>query len=205
MKTYKSYIERVATLTPSVIGYRLLPFNLGHSIALKSAKSKFLNGAYNDFCDINSIYKAVVTDKTLVSEFVFAVLVCSTTYDDFREEVNNGSFVNTLEEVVERLKEDKFDIVQEIHCFALYLQQGTDAPLYDVKKTDDNEVVADSPIDPEENILSTLMSDCGYTRNECLNLPMTETLSAYLLYAHKMGSIILRSKAMNDLMTKGKQ
>jgi hypothetical protein len=205
MKTYKSYIERVATLTPSVIGYRLLPFNLGHSIALKSSKSKFISGEYNGFYDINSIYKSIITDKSLIPEFVFAVLVCSITYDEFREEVNNGSFGKALEEVIKRLKTDKFYIVNEIHAFALYIQQGTDAPLYDIKASDNDTEVVDSPIEPEENMLSTLMSDCGYTRNECLNLPLTETLSAYLLYAHKMGSIVIRSKALNNLMNKGKQ
>jgi hypothetical protein len=198
MATFKPYSQRITTLVPSCLGYRLLPFSLGQSLALKSSKSKFTSGEYNSLCDINYIAEALVNDHSLIPEFVFAVLVCSTTYDEFMSECGNGNIASSVEEVIKHIKDNKINLLFEIHTFAHYLKSGTDAPLYKVKE-DDKDSVTTNPVEAEEAILSTLMSECGYTRDECLNLPLTETMSAYLLYAHKMGSIELESKEVFEL------
>jgi len=202
MTQYKTYTDRVLTLTPTVLAYRLKQFCLGHSMLLRAANSKFIDGTYNGFLDVNNIYKAFIVDKELLPEFVFAVLVCSTTYKDFQEEIANGDFVTILQDTIKDL--DTKTIVEQIHTFAHYLKNGTNAPEYMICDNKKDDSVKGNVVSFEENILSTLMSDCGYTRDECINLPLTETLSAYLLYAHRMGSIELTSKEVFDMMNKAK-
>lgn len=197
-QSYKSYTERVATITPSVIGYRLNPFSLGHSLLLKACGSKFVTGEYNGLCDINNIVTTLLTDTNLVTEFVLAVLICSTTYDEFKEECSSGKIHETIKATKDTI--NGLYLLNEIHTFTHYIKQGTNAPLYEVKENKDE--VKTNPVEPEEAILSTLMTECGYTRNECLNLAMTETLSAYLLYAHKVGGIELISKEVAELTAK---
>jgi hypothetical protein len=196
--TFKSFTDRVATITPTVLCYRLLPFSLGHSLNLKAVKSKFITGEYNSFCDINHIAEKLITDKDLIAEFVVALLVCSNTYDDFKEEIGNGLIVNTIKELVKDIENNKYNLLFSIHTFANYLKDGTNAPLYELTGDSQNNITS-TPVDTEEAIVSTLMENTNYTRNECWNLPLTETLSAYLLYAHKVGSVELISKEICDL------
>lgn len=200
MDTYKTYTERILTPTPTILGLRLYPFTLGHSLLLKGVNSKFINGEYNKFLDVNTVAKHIVADFNLIPEFVLALLICSTTYDEFKDEVNNGELGNVINILVADIKTAKVNFIEKIHAFAHYLKQGTDLPLY--YNCEDKNTVKTTPIELEEAVLSTLMTNCGYTRNECLNLPMTETLSAYLLYAHSMGSIELIGKDVFDLTQK---
>lgn len=197
MDTYKSYTERIIQPTPIILGLKLLPFSLGMAILLKAADSKFLSGGLDK-----------LTTKEIIVELVFGILVCSTTYDDFNEEINNGQFDKYVKKYVQELvgeinSSKEFNIFDKISQFANYLKAGTVAPLYEIKESDKNSV-SSNPIEPEEAIISTLMTDCGYTRNECLQLPLTETLSAYLLHAFKQGAIDLVGKDVFALKKKMK-
>lgn len=201
MGTFKTYSERVLTPSPVVLGLRLRPFTLGHSILLKRHQSKFIVG------DL----KECGSDGEIIYELVFAALVCSTTYDDFLKEVSEGTFEKNagnyikwfckqaglkkktvLSRVVSLFKKSKpFNLIGEVGIFCNYLKNGTTPPLSYPKKSDN---VNNSPIEIEEAMISTLMQEYGYSRDECLNLPLTETLSAYLLHAHKQGVIDLIGK-----------
>ena len=198
MATFIPYSQRNAILTPICLGYQLLPFSLGHSLALKSAGSKFTNGEYNTLCNVTNIMYRILADKTLIPEFVYAVMVCSTTYDDLKAECSTGEFQKEVSKVVKRIEDNNYDLMSEIHRFAHYLKNGTDAPIFKPMEESNGSIIT-NPVEAEEAIISTLMSECGYTRNECYTLPLTETMSAYLLYAHKMGSIELVSKEVFDL------
>jgi hypothetical protein len=200
-EAYKSYSSRITTIPPILFGYRLLNFSLGHSIILKASNSKFVNGEYNKLCDINHIVLRLVSDESLLGEFAFALLVCSTTYDDFKEEVANCKFQEALNQMTNDIKgKGGKNLAFDILSFANYIKQGTDAPLYEVKENENES--KSIPIEPEEAIVSTLMTECNWTRNDCYNLPMTETLSAYLVYAHRMGSIELIDKDVYELQRK---
>jgi hypothetical protein len=156
---------------------------------LKSAKSKFINGEYDSFLNTDAIIDTMFNDShNLIGEFVFAVIVCSTTYDDFKDDVTSGEFVKVLNELKETVNKQTSTLINSIHEFAHYLHQGTQAPLVQPKPNADN---LDNIASPEEAMMATLMGELGYTRDECLNLPLTETLSAYLLYAHKMDAVEL--------------
>lgn len=191
MSEYKSYTERILTPTPTILGLRLMPYTLGHSIILKSANSKFITGGLRD-CE----------NRELIAELVFALLVCSTSYDDFKQEVYQDRFSSYLTEYVNRLTAEiagskEFNLFEKINAFASYLRNGTSTPLYYV--TEDSNEIKNNPIEFEEAIVSTLMSECNFTRDECLNLPLVETLSAFLLYAHKQGTVELISKDVWEL------
>jgi hypothetical protein len=192
MEAYKSYTDRIIQPTPIILGLKLNEFTLGHAMLLKSAKSKFLCGGIKD-----------LTIQELVVELVFALLVCSTTYDDFKEEIQSGEITENIKEYVQTLTKEikdseSFCLFKKVSQFIQYLKGGTTAPQYQIKERDES-TITDNPIEPEEAIISTLMTDCGYTRNECLELPLTETLSAYLLYAYKQGTISLLSKEFLEL------
>jgi hypothetical protein len=191
MNDFKSYTDRITTPNPIILGLKLLPYTLGHSILLKSANSKFVNEGLKG-----------CTDKEVIGELVFALLVCSTTYDEFKEEIATGKFNTNFQGYIKKLIKDvknskEFNLFTKIGAFASYLRSGTSTPLYYV--TEDESEIINNPIEFEEAIISTLMSECNYTRFDCLNLPLVETLSAFLIYAHKQGSIELISKEVYEI------
>jgi len=201
--TYSTYTERVLIATPAILGYQLKYFSLGHCLILKGSNSRFINGVYN-FITKDDIARRLGLDLGIIPEFVFAIIACSTSYDEFKDDITNGEFTKVLNDMVETIKTyDIQTIIDSIYAFVLYLNKGTEAPSF-IPKNDESVEVSSSPVSNEENIMSTLMTDCGYTRNECLNLPLTETLSAYLLYAHKMDKIMLVSKEVYELTKKMK-
>src|ERR1035437_8676367 len=104
MSDYTNYTDRVLAIMPDCIGFRLLPFSLGMSQILKASNSKFITGEYNSFLDINHIAQALITDNSVISEFVYAVLVCSTTPDDFLKECSNGELRQAVTDTAERIK-----------------------------------------------------------------------------------------------------
>lgn len=198
MDSYTTYTERVLQPAPEVLGLKLLPFTLGHSMLLKCAKSQFILG------DIESLKALPV--KSMIVELVFAVLVCSTTYEDFKKEIHEGTLQTELQQYVNDLtagveKAKSFCLLLEVSKFINYIKSGTTAPLYRVLNDNKNNVKT-NPVEPEEAVISTLMTECGYSRNECLTLPLTETLSAYILYAYKQGTIELISKEVFELEQK---
>jgi len=192
MDTYKSYAERVIQPTPTILGLKLLNFTLGHSMLLKTAKSRFMLGGLKE-----------LDDRGIIGELIFGLLVCSTTYDSFIEEMNDGSFKEYLNKYVADLIEEiksssMFNLYSKINMFANYIKDGTSTPYYYTAEDAKNDVSI-CPVEIEQSIISTLMSECNYTRDECLNVPLTETLSAYLLYAHKQGTVNLQSKEEYEL------
>lgn len=215
--SYSTYTDRVLQPTPVIMGLKLLPFTLGHSMILKRAKSEFMVGSIESLQALNN--------NAMILELVFAIMVCSTTYDELQTEIHNGNFNNEvkkyfkfirkqlnlpkykwqmwLRRIIKKLfpflKDKKpFFLVAEVKTFLDYIKAGTSAPSYEVNKTESD--IQTNPIEPEEAIISTLMTDCGFSRSECLNLPLSETLSAYLLYAYKQGTIDLLSKEVVELM-----
>ena len=202
MIAYKSFSERVSTITPTVLGYRLLPYSLGMAINLKEANSKFINGQYNGFLDINNIFNALITDESLAGEFVFAVLCCSNTYDEFKDECGSGNIMDTVKQLITEIKYMNINLLFEIHSFAHYLNNGTNGiPEYNVKEVKEH---SDNPFDYEETVISSLIENTSYTRNECYNLSVNETLSAYLVLAHKNGVIEITSQDTIEMMNQMK-
>lgn len=192
MDSFKSYTERVIIPQPTVLGLRLHPFTLGHSMLLKSANSVFIVGGIEQ-----------LTIKDLIGELVFALLVCSTDYDTFLKEANSKDFADYVAGYVEALNEeieaaDVFNLYDKLTMFRQYIKDGTSTPYY-YQSADSSSDISTNPVEIEQSIISTLMADCNYTRSECLNLPLTETLSAFLLYAHKQGTINLKSKQEHEL------
>jgi hypothetical protein len=190
MEAYIPYIERVLQPTPVVMGLRMRPLTLGHMMLLKSLGSRFATG------DIRQC-----TFVDLIQELALAVMICSDSYDSVQEEIHAGTFQQTARKhfdqylkQLEKAVDNHFNLMAEIRLFSAYLKKGTTGPAYNVKLSEGDANVSVNPVEVEETMMSTVMSDCGYTRNECLNLPLTEILSAYLLHAHKNDAIELTSK-----------
>lgn len=195
MDKYTSFADRIFSPTPEILGLKLLPFTLGHSILLKSANSKFVVGGLKD-----------CTLQETITELVFAILVCSVSYQEFKDEVQSGTLPLFLKQYAEDLlkqvkKVKEFNIFDKVNSFVLYLQRGTSTALFYNKESNDD-VSKPNPIELEESIIATLMSECNFTRDECLNLPLTETLASFLIYAHKQGAIELISKQEFELTQK---
>jgi hypothetical protein len=206
-ESYKSFTDLILAPTPTVLGLKMLPYTLGHAILLKKAKSIFVMGGVEG-CSNNQI----------LTELVFACLVCSVPYEQFNQEVESGEIEKLIVEYVGcvyrgmcesktiKTPDDLLNsIVQEVVLFADYLKQGTSTPQFDViLKEGQSESVGTNAIEFEQSILAALMSECNHTRDECLNLPLNETLSAYLLLGHNRGVIELISKEIYTLKEKMK-
>ena len=188
---YTTYIDRVIQPPPVVLGLRLKPLSLGHVILLKSAKSRFITGELKD-----------ITYQQLIGELVFALMVCSVSFDEFNDEVNAGRFEDSLTEYVTRISDEvkeakDFNLHLEVNRFVKYIKDGTDSPLHFESNAGGT---SDYPIDVEQSIIHTLMSKCNWILDDCYNRPLTETISAYLLYAHEQGAVRLISRNVADIM-----
>lgn len=202
MDSFSTYTERVLQSPPTVFGYKLLPLTLGHTMLLKAAHSHFMFG------DFNSLDELKISE--LIIELTLAILICSSTYDEFLNEMHTGEIQSVLKEMVEhstRLSEiaDGFNVYDEKNKFIHYLKNGIIAPDYKIKGGSNSDI-KQNPIEPEQAMVATLMSaDCGFSRNECYNLPLSETLSAYILYAYKNDAIEITSKELHELMERKKK
>jgi len=197
MNTYKDYTKQVLQLTTPVMGLRLYPFSLGHAMILKKEDSMFMRDKIDE----------TLTDRDLIAELVFAVLVCSTTYDEFMEETRSGELQKNLVEYVNKTVEEieateLFSLQIEIQLFVQYIKNGTTPPYYYEVCNNSGADISVNPIAVEHSIKSILMTECNYTREECLNLPYNETLADFILYAHKQGTLNIISKEECELMEK---
>ncbi len=153
--------------------------------------------------DLETIKKIPFT--LLIIETVFAALVCSTTYNEFLNEVETNKFQSECNKYVKLLtkqvkKSSRFNLYDEIKKLADYITDGTQAPYFIPVNKGDKSVGKQTPIEPEQAIVSTLMSnECGWSMDECYNSPLVETLSAYLLYVHEQGGIELKTKEQYEL------
>ena len=221
MDSFKTYSERIISPTPAILGLKLIPYTLGHSMLLKSAKSVFVCGGMEK-----------LDMRHLIGELVFAILVCSTTYDEFLVEMNNGEFVKYMNQYVSAINDEilklkdkkpskkrkrftikkdvsldglnRINLLDKIAQFTQYIKDGTSPPMYYPASGDENNV-SNNPVELEQSIISTLMSECNFTRSECFNLPLTETLAAYLLYAYRQGAVRLESKEVFELRQRLKE
>jgi hypothetical protein len=201
MEEFTTYTDRVLHSTPTIMGLKLLTLTLGHVMLLKSMRSRFISGGI-----------AGLAIQDLITEFVLALFVCSTTYDDFLKEVETDKLSVNLNKYVKSLVSEvktsnDFCLFLKVRQFVNYIQAGTSGPLYEVKNNNGGNDITDNPLESEEIIKNTLMTECGYTRNECLNLPLTEVLSDYLVWQYKQENIDLISKDVYDIIQsmKGKK
>lgn len=218
-KPFTTYTERLLVPTPALLGYHLKPFSLGHSMALREIDSKFISGEYNQLDEKKNIiyllaleHLCVQNDKTkqaryqLIIEFVSAMIICTTTYDDYKNDVELGKIPELIKEFMDlTLALDVQDLVDTIHRFCLYIQKGTAAPKFNPIATDDS--FKGAVVMPEQSIKEDLMSKCGYTRSEALDLPFTETYSSYLYHRHSRCDIELTSQTEYEIIqaAKGKK
>lgn len=194
-ETYKSFTDVILNQTPTILGLKLQPYSLGHQIHLKNAKSCFVG---------DNFFK--LKDSQILCELILALLICSTDYDSFRVEYEQGKLPQMIADYIpsvnkairnnkELITKEKLAeaIANEVDIFVQYINKGTTTQNFVAPKKDDDNFKP-NPIDFEQTMLDTLIVECKYSRSEALNLPMTETLSAFLLLGYKREYINIQSK-----------
>ena len=196
---YQSFTDVILTPTPTILGLKLHPYSLGMQIHLRNANSCFVG---------NNFFK--LKDSQILCELILALFICSTDYDSFRVEYEQGQipqliadYVPSVRQAIQKQKESK-DILNnddlakaiagKVDLFIQYINKGTTTQQFVTLKKDKDGFEKPNPIDFEQIMLDALMTECKYTRQEALNLPMTETLSAFLLLGHKRECIEIESK-----------
>jgi hypothetical protein len=194
--TYTSFSKRVLTVPPAIYGYQLKPLTLGHVLILRESNNGFINGEYNAFLDPKQIVHKMCDDLGVIPDFANAILICSVTHDEFLKEHASGEYYSELIELKKTFDANPQILIPQIQQMARYFHNGTQGPAGQPKaKSGEDGNLADGVIGQEQAMLFTLMKECGYTRDECLNtVPFTETLSSYLLYCHQMDAFELLSE-----------
>jgi hypothetical protein len=164
----------------TILGQRLRPFSLGHYIILRRLKSPFVD-------DISA--SASMGD-----------LICGRSAKDAETLLQN---LDEMEPLAQRLGEVNTvdlikDNVAEIQMFNDYIIQGSAMPGY----FQHNVAAQSAPLRQHwsQNVMLSLVSNCGYTRQEAMECPLSQAFFDHLAYLEKEGVIQLMSEAEFKMM-----
>lgn len=182
------------------MGLKLLPLSLGHVMILKSVGSMFFCEDVKPTCD-----------KDLIVELITSVLICSVTFDEFWKEYYDGQFQIHAKEYIEQYSKlvsnsGKLDfcLTIEVQKFLTYIKNGTSGPKYTVVNSNPDDI-SSNPIEAEEMIKDTLLTETNLTRDEIHNLPLTEIISSFITFCYKKELVKIDSKEMCELRERIKQ
>ena len=179
-----------------IMGIRLRPFSLGHYIKLAQFKNAFVSektevATFPDLIQGIAVCSMASHPDPMRDEFwqwwnqpapysIFAALCRKTPLTPAeRDIVRWGRRVRKLDDWVEKAK-----------MFAAYISTHSEPPGYWVT-ADDNKPGVKSGAHWVQSVISGLVSECGYTQIEALNVPVCKCLQDYLKAAENQGTIRL--------------
>lgn len=148
-------------------------------------------------------------------DFVLALLICSMSYEDFINLINNRTpdgkqgkcrllwwkddqyyFLNWLKRqdrlLCKRIKAEKhFNFVIKMKQFSKYLEEGTQMPLYWEGENTSNKR---SGAHWSQTVFTTAISNLGYTRSEALNTPLVQLFNDFFKWGESQGAVELMSE-----------
>lgn len=181
-----------------ILGVKLRPFSLGHYIKLSRLGCAFVSEA---------------EERATMSDLVLGVIVCSmpttvdTDVDPFWKWLNRtrGGWRYTIYKLTKRILRQKFatpaeydaflwgkqmgaiDFSAKVKMFSDYMDKCSAMPAY-VEEHRDTPAKA-SGAHWCQSVLSALVSKCGYTMEEALNVPVSRALSDFIKQAETDGAV----------------
>lgn len=167
----------------TILGQRLKPFSLGHYILLRRLKSPFVSDKQ---------------EESSVGDLIVGVIVCSRNYSGASEIICDFDKMEVEAQRVGELNsksgvaENQNEAIARIILFNKYVVDGSAMPGYFL----DNEGDYDRKLNQHwsQSVLLSLISNCGYTRDEALNCPLSQAFFDHLAFMETEGSIKLMSE-----------
>lgn len=152
-----------------ILGLRLKPFSLGHYILMNRFEVAFV---------------AAGEATADIPDLVLGVLICSKTYDDFLAFIDREDCQKQVEEWGEKI--GMFEFVDKVKIFSEYIAHHSEIPkfVYETETTESGGQWAQA-------VLLSLTGQLGYSREEALNIPLSEALTNYFKHAENQGLIRL--------------
>jgi hypothetical protein len=183
-----------------VLGVKLRPFSLGHYLKLSRLGCAFVSDK---------------EETATLSDLLLGVVVCSMPTKPVVEDDpfwqwlgrQRGGWRHRIYSIIQRLRRkpaaspaeyDAFlwgkrvgeiDLPGKVKIFADYIEQHSAAPAY----VEEHKTIAPkiSGAHWTQSVLSCLVSKCGYTMEEALNVPVSRALSDFLKQAESDGAVRL--------------
>lgn len=185
MDLEKQFLEALIPEPVVVLGVRLRPFSLGHSLFLQRQGNKFLasspvQGTVKDFLD----------------DLVTGVAICSSTWRENLKAFSTGSIVEDVARwnlnVEKQLEETKEQIDWERECqiFNDYIVTGTRTPPFTRDRRRPSlpgEPENKSSLPSVEIIRVALMAKLGMSHAEIMDLPLAQVMWDFLAYEELYG------------------
>lgn len=162
-------------------------------------------------------------DSTKVGydDLLLALVICSMTYQDFLDFINNRKngkqvmlwyapwkpnydyFYNTLRKEGRKLKAriqrenlDMDGLKAKMKLFMAYLKEGTKVPKYWESEDGGKE----SGAHWSQSVFTAAISELGYTRAEALNTPLRQVFNDFFKYAESQGGLELMKAEEEQLI-----
>ena len=153
---------------PKILGLQMRPYSLGHQIILSRHGCEILNGT------------------VLYSDFIFSVLVCSHTWEDWGK--NKDSWLLPFFLKFWGWKNRKADLKEESRKFLQYLDDGRFHP--DINRKEGGKELQ---IPCEARLKVLMMKELGLNESEVLNRPLSLCHWEWCALGEMNGSIELFS------------
>lgn len=202
------YTDMLSVDAPLILGVRLKPLSLGHILHLQANDCVFISPYKVRLLASESTNDNLKALHTATVELLLAVTICSMSYYEFNELVQDGkAFERHMKEwskVVTKLaKQNKVNLLESIGILNSYISNGYQMPAFDDLR--DIPMESGSSCNWPHTIIATLCSEMNYTRKEVLEQPLNVTLMDYFKIAERNGLIHLQSdteQAMMEAATK---
>jgi len=174
----QSFHDTIVPDTYEVLGIRLRPFSLGHYILLeKNACALLLGGS------------------ATVLDFAVAVVVCSSTFEEFMEAQASGQVEKHAKKLAKVCRE--IDLEKESQFMRDYLEDGLQGPSYWFKDKGKN---LETPL--AQVIRVQLHSKTNLTEAEIMNRPFAMNLWDIVTLGEMEGSLNLKTEADDEAKKK---
>lgn len=172
----KDFLASRISPAPRILGLKLRPFSLGHWLILQRADSPFVSGSTPEVVDV-----------------IFAVLVCSLTFEEAASALDSEEFGKQIVRWVKTLR--KLNFIDKLHEFQRYWFYGNQIPSYSTTKEEMGEW---SGTPWPQRLKIVLMSELGFSESDVLNRPLRMCWWDYLCFEERRGNVTVLSEDIQE-------
>ncbi len=170
----KAFLASRVSSKPRILGLKLLPLSLGHRLILERAGSPFVTGQSPGVIDV-----------------IFAVLVCSMTFEQASEYLDKPEFGNKIKKWVKGLR--KVNFLDKLQEFQRYWYYGNLVPEYTTTEEDESSGNWSGTPWPQR-LKIVLMSELHMPESEVMNRSLRLCWWDYLCYEEIKGRVTVLSE-----------
>jgi hypothetical protein len=202
---------------PLLLGVKLRPLSLGAVIHLQDKESIFISPVKTPL--LATDHKQSLANLTnVVNELIVALTICSLTYEEFNDLLNDHLWVDDEQEYISMteymdrwnesvktlLKNDSVNIIQSINMFNKYLENGYKKPECESVNQGGPDII--NTCDWMTTLVETLTTEKNITTKEVLDQPLKLTFLQFYKIGEKNGCIHFMTDdelQMRELAVKG--